>query len=1015
MRRRVVLALTLLAGLLALVPPAAADHPVPSFGGGVPASSTVNSGGVEGVEWELVTSFPTGNPHTDLDYFTSGGETYAAVGTLAAGANAGGVTILQLTEGGEVSPSYVTSHPSASCVTDPTSALGLQHDVEATPKGDVLFNTGAWGDLAVQEDAQLVLDATDAEGRCHDNGPVGQAVAGAPRGGLEIIDVTDPANPVEIGLTSNIGEAHTVNVDPSRPHIAYAVSSDAVTVAPDVEVRNAQGVVTKEADCDGDGDTEELIRLNECTASGERFDLDGFEVVDLSSCMNFPEGTSVEDKRASCQPQVYRFRYPSPDVTLGHTNPTQVHGCHELELYPDDTLTCGGGDATTLWDISGLFDDNGTPDDRTDDTVNGTPLPCRRRPSTSNPLFTTGAMVVDCVNGGTDEAPIDLSVAAWLDAGAPSAEGIALRGTAYHQGRETTTGAAMPAQPSTEDIDFAHEAELTHSGRFVLSTDERGGGVAPPGASCAPGVDNPTGNGGVHAFAVDRLFEERPVPVTTAEASTFPAEVAWSAYARTSDGAKSIFRAPIRTQPQATICTAHVFQQIPGQNRIVMGWYSQGTRVIDYVENPDGTLDFTEIGYFIPENANTWTSQVFDVQENEDGSFTYTGATGDFNLGEGRSAIDIYRFTAPRPLQMADEVLPQVERVAGEGPIGTAVAVSQRTQPDGADAVVLGRVDVYADNLAGGPLAASLGAPLLYTETGALPEATRAEIERLGATRAVVLGGTAAVSEAVADELRAMDLEVDRLGGANRFDTARLVALELGSATGEVFIAEGESSDPARGFPDPIAVAAYAGQRRDPVLLVNRDRLPSETVAALEDVGATEAAVVGGAAAVSAAVEQEVVAAGASTRRIAGATRYETSLAVLEEALATGAASGSTLWLATGQDWRDALAAGPAAAAAGDAFATIDGQGGADTRDRVLAAVGDDLELVRIVGDESSVSTATEEAIRAAVAAEAAPTAARTAGVGLPTGDVAVAVGAAALLLAAGAATRRRRLGSVVD
>ena len=52
----------------------------------------------------------------------------------------------------------------------------------------------------------------------------------APQGGLEIVDVTNPANPVEIGFTSHIGEAHTVNIDPKRPHIAYAVTSDAVTV-----------------------------------------------------------------------------------------------------------------------------------------------------------------------------------------------------------------------------------------------------------------------------------------------------------------------------------------------------------------------------------------------------------------------------------------------------------------------------------------------------------------------------------------------------------------------------------------------------------------------------------------------------------------------------------------------------------------------------------------------------------------------------------------------------------------
>ena len=40
--------------------------------------------------------------------------------------------------------------------------------------------------------------------------------------------MTDPAAPTEIGLTSHVGQAHTVNVDPKRPHIAFVSSSDGV-------------------------------------------------------------------------------------------------------------------------------------------------------------------------------------------------------------------------------------------------------------------------------------------------------------------------------------------------------------------------------------------------------------------------------------------------------------------------------------------------------------------------------------------------------------------------------------------------------------------------------------------------------------------------------------------------------------------------------------------------------------------------------------------------------------------
>jgi hypothetical protein len=481
----------------------------------------------------------------------------------------------------------VTSHPSASCLSNPGAALGLQHDIEATPKAET----------------QLLLDATDAAGRCHDQGTLG--LSGAPRGGLELVDVTNVADPVEIGLTSHVGESHTVNVDPRRPHIAYAVTSDSIAVTGGK-------------------------RQNEVPGSGDRNDLDGFEVVDLSSCMRFPLGTSVDLKRLLCRPQVYRYRWATAEMALGHTVKSAVWGCHELEVYPDDRLTCGGGAALMVFDMKGAFDDNGTPADFTDDKPRGTPLDCSVRPSSSFGPYATGAMVTDCTRAANGSS---LDIPTWLASGAPSLTGVSYLGSVHHQGR----GGPFP---SMEDNDFNHEAELSGSGRLLLATDERGGGVSPPGASCSPVSDLPFGNGGVHAYLVDRLTTTGP---TTPEA-------AWEAYARTPAGGKAIFRVPIRTQPQATLCTAHVFQQMPGQNRIFMGWYSQGTQVLDFVEHADGTVEFRNVGWFIPENANTWVSHVFKTRANPDGTFTYWGATGDFFLGAaGRSAIDVYEVTLPAP------------------------------------------------------------------------------------------------------------------------------------------------------------------------------------------------------------------------------------------------------------------------------------------------------------------------------------------------------------------------------
>jgi hypothetical protein len=582
------------------------DHQAPSVGVKTPPEATANQSPLLG--WQFVATIFTGNPHTDLDFFTQRGETFASVGTLGFGPNGGGQTIVQLTKNGEIgplTPKFVSAHGSAFCPSNPIETLSLQHDVEATPKGQALLNT-TWP-FSVRRDTQLLVDATDAPGRCHDNGGA-FGFANAPQGGLELIDVTNVAMPKEIHLTSHIGEAHTVNIDPKRPHIAYAVTSDSIGVNPDG------------------------TRQNESPTDSDRFDLDGFEVVDMSSCMNFPAGTMLTQKRARCRPQVYRYRYPSAAAAIGHTlksgSDGVIYGCHELEIYPNDRLTCGSGQAAMVFDMSGAFDRNGKP--------RGTPLPCRVRPSSSG-TTTTGALVTDCIGGERNGQPVDLSIPGWKGIGSPSLQGVRFVGAAYHQGRGGP-------YDSTEDNDFDHELELSHSGRLILATDERGGGVSPPGASCAAGSNEALrqGNGGIHAYRVDRLLTSSPTGPTAAQ-------TAWQSYARTPVGEKAIYRADVTTPIEPTICTSHVFHQIPGQNRIFMGWYSQGTQVVDFTEHSDGTVSFAKAGHFIPTGANEWVSAIFKVLNNGDGTYTYWGATGDFTISHGRNAIDIYKVTLPAP------------------------------------------------------------------------------------------------------------------------------------------------------------------------------------------------------------------------------------------------------------------------------------------------------------------------------------------------------------------------------
>ena len=227
---------------------------------------------------------------------------------------------------------------------------------------------------------------------------------------------------------------------------------------------------------------------------------------------------------------------------------------------------------------------------------------------------------------------------------------------------------------------------------------------------------------------------------------------------------------------------------------------------------------------------------------------------------------------------------------------------------------MLARADAYADALTGSALAGALGAPLLLNPVESLDPTVLAELQRLGVTDVVLLGGTAALSAAVEQALGDADIQTSRVAGTNRFGTAGAVADAIAGTTGaptDVFVADGGD------FPDAVGVAGLAAFLGQPILLVETDRMPTETTEAMAALGGPAVTVLGGVDAVSAEVAGDAP-------RLAGDTRYGTSAAVVDASRNAGLRINQP-WVATGETFADALVAGPAAAAAGQVMVLVDG------------------------------------------------------------------------------------------
>ncbi|GAA1137813.1 hypothetical protein GCM10009583_04380 [Ornithinicoccus hortensis] len=185
-----------------------------------------------------------------------------------------------------------------------------------------------------------------------------------------------------------------------------------------------------------------------------------------------------------------------------------------------------------------------------------------------------------------------------------------------------------------------------------------------------------------------------------------------------------------------------------------------------------------------------------------------------------------------------------VSRLSGADRYATAAAISGEYAP-GVDTLYVATGRNFPDALAGAARAGVLEGPVLLVRTDEVPEATAAELERLAPQEIVVLGGTAAVSQGVADTLGDYADVVDRIGGKNRYATAADLSSAYEPGTEVAFVATGLD------YPDALAGAARAGHLGSPVLLVRPDEIPAETLAELERLEAPQVVVLGGTGAVS--------------------------------------------------------------------------------------------------------------------------------------------------------------------
>lgn len=288
-----------------------------------------------------------------------------------------------------------------------------------------------------------------------------------------------------------------------------------------------------------------------------------------------------------------------------------------------------------------------------------------------------------------------------------------------------------------------------------------------------------------------------------------------------------------------------------------------------------------------------------------------------------------------------------VQRISGVSRYSTPVEIS-KAYFETAPTVVLASGEGYADALVGGSLVSQEQIPMLLTRAASLPKETKEELIRLKTKKVYILGGINTVSKNIETSLKSMNIEVKRLAGKNRMDTAGEIAREryLLNANGkDVPMGDSYVGINAYNYADALVAGSLIGQIRGEVLSYiypysSFNPMPYYLV-------------FGGKASIPSFDEY--------TQRIAGKNRFETAVEAAKNFKTLTGKDLKTVILVDGTNYPDALAASTVAGKESAAIVTTSPENLYKESKKFIR--NNDIEKVIIIGGEKSVSKSVESEI----------------------------------------------------
>ena len=288
-----------------------------------------------------------------------------------------------------------------------------------------------------------------------------------------------------------------------------------------------------------------------------------------------------------------------------------------------------------------------------------------------------------------------------------------------------------------------------------------------------------------------------------------------------------------------------------------------------------------------------------------------------------------------------------VTRISGSDRYDTSFKIQEfLTKDEFSYYAVFASGEGFSDALSAGILAGEFEAPLILVRKDSIPKVISDNYSRITFGRSFLVGGTNSVSKKVEDEIHKNISVTIRLAGKNRLDTALSIYGPILEKRKELVLGDAFSSYNGYVYADALTAMPYMYQ------LNKHDMGP---LPLLPYAGEDASIVFGGYNSVPKLVGEK--------SRIYGADRYKTAVEISKAFKSNLNKDIDTIVLASGEDYPDALCAGPLASSKNAAILLTNSKTlKEDTREYIKSNTN--IKNIIIVGGEKSISSSVEDELK---------------------------------------------------